>query len=43
MKCNYCKFINEFPRVKKPIRCPRCGNPYGKKPVRKLHGRYTKK
>lgn len=40
-KCHYCGHKNQFPRVPNPIKCPRCGNPYGQKPQRKLWGKYT--
>lgn len=34
MKCYYCGFENADHRKPNPIRCPRCGNPYGSKPQR---------
>ena len=34
-KCLYCGFVNINARIDNPIKCPRCGNMYGKKPMKK--------
>lgn len=43
MKCLYCGHDNIKKKKQNPIRCPRCGNPYGSVPVRKLRGRWEQK